>query len=92
MKTLPDHRATHVDSLSDLGLFNLPRVAGRTLVSMAGVVLGKSARSNIQFWTVSDISPDKKIHLPIYYCQLLASQDNSRIMLTNILIFHINNL
>ena len=35
MKTLPDHRAADVDSLSDLGLFNLPRAAGRTLMSMA---------------------------------------------------------
>ena len=35
MKTLPDHQAADVDSLSDLGLFNLPRVAGRTLMSMA---------------------------------------------------------
>ena len=36
MKTLPDHRAADVDSLSDLSLFNLPRAAGRTLMSMAG--------------------------------------------------------
>ena len=35
MKTSPDHRAADVDSLSDLGLFNLPRAAGRTLMSMA---------------------------------------------------------
>ena len=34
MKTLPDHPGGHVDSLSDLGLFNLPRVAGRTVMSM----------------------------------------------------------
>ena len=35
MKSLPDHRAADVDSLSDLGLFNLSRAAGRTLMSMA---------------------------------------------------------
>ena len=35
MKTSPDHRAANVDSLSDLGLFNLPRTAGQTLMSMA---------------------------------------------------------
>ena len=35
MKTLPDHRAADVHSLSDLGLFNLPPAAGRTLMSMA---------------------------------------------------------
>ena len=34
MKTLPDHRAD-LDSLLDLGLFNLPRAVGRTLMSMA---------------------------------------------------------
>ena len=38
MKTLPDHLAADVDSLSDLGLFNLPRAAGRTLISMAAQV------------------------------------------------------
>ena len=36
MKTLPDHWAADVDSLSDLGLFNLPLAVGRTLMSMAG--------------------------------------------------------
>ena len=35
MKTLPDHRAADVDSLSDLGLFNLPRAAGQTLMLIA---------------------------------------------------------
>ena len=35
MKILPDHRAEDVDSLSDLGLFNLSWAAGRTLMSMA---------------------------------------------------------
>ena len=35
MKTLPDHQAADVDSLSDLGFFNLPRGAGLTLMSMA---------------------------------------------------------
>ena len=34
MKTLPDHRAADVDCLSNLGLFNLPRAAGRMLMSM----------------------------------------------------------
>ena len=38
MKTLPDHRAADVDSLSDLGLFNLPQAAGQTLMSMAALV------------------------------------------------------
>ena len=38
MKTLPDHQAADVDSLYDLGLFNLPRVADRTLMSMAVIV------------------------------------------------------
>ena len=28
-KTLPDHRAADVDSLSDLGLFNVSQAAGR---------------------------------------------------------------
>ena len=35
MKTLPDHQAADVDSLSDLGLFYLPWGAGWTLMSMA---------------------------------------------------------
>ena len=35
MKTSPDHRAADVDSLSALGLFNLPRAASQTLMSMA---------------------------------------------------------
>ena len=39
MKTLPDHRATDVDNLSNLGLFDLPRAAGRTLMSMAAIVV-----------------------------------------------------
>ena len=38
MKTLPDHRAADVYSLSDLGLFTLPRAAGRTLMSMAALI------------------------------------------------------
>ena len=37
MKTLPDHREGNVDSLSDLGLFNVPRAAGRTVMSMAAL-------------------------------------------------------
>ena len=37
MKTLPDLRAADVDSLSDLGLFNLPPAAGRMLMSMAAL-------------------------------------------------------
>ena len=32
-------READVDSLSDLGLFNLPQAAGRTLMSMAGISL-----------------------------------------------------
>ena len=39
MKTLHDHRAADVDSLSDLVLFNLPRAAGWTLMSMAAKIL-----------------------------------------------------
>ena len=35
LKTLLDHPGGHVDSLSDLSLFNLPRVAVRTVMSMA---------------------------------------------------------
>ena len=35
MKTLPTNRADDVDSSSDLSLFNLPRAAGRTVMSMA---------------------------------------------------------
>ena len=35
MKTLADHQAANMDSLSDLGLFNLPLAAGRTLMTMA---------------------------------------------------------
>ena len=34
MKTSPDHKAADVDNLSEPGLFNLPRAAGRTLMSM----------------------------------------------------------
>ena len=37
MKTSPAHRAADVDSLSDLDLFNLPREAGGTLMSMADI-------------------------------------------------------
>ena len=45
METLPDHRAADGDSLSDLVLFNLPRAAGRTLMSMAAKIL-RAARVN----------------------------------------------
>ena len=36
MKTLPDHRAADVDSLSNLGFFNLLWAAGRTLMAVNG--------------------------------------------------------
>ena len=53
MKTLPDHRAADVDSLSDLGLFNLSRAAGGTLMSMAESFEkpGKSVNSTEDFAT-----------------------------------------
>ena len=35
MKILPDHREANVDSLS--GLFDVPRAAGRTVMSMAAL-------------------------------------------------------
>ena len=38
VKILPDHQAVDVDSLSDLGLFNLPRAAGWALMSMAEII------------------------------------------------------
>ena len=38
MKTLPDHRAADVDSLSNLGFFNLPSAAGPTLMAVNGCV------------------------------------------------------
>ena len=66
MKTLPEHRATDVNSLSDLGLFNLPRAAGRTLMSMAAsdlfliwqICSAMSANDLINFWdqTISVIA------------------------------------
>ena len=37
-KTSPHHRVADVDSLSDLGLFNLPRAAGGTVMSMTMAV------------------------------------------------------
>ena len=49
MKTLPDHRVADVDSLSDLGLFNLPLAAGRTLMSMAALeVVGCISATQLQ--------------------------------------------
>ena len=39
MKTLPTTRAADMDSLSDLGLFNLPRAAGGTLMSLYVVLV-----------------------------------------------------
>ena len=39
MKISLTTRAADVDSLSDLGLFNLPRAVGRTLMVMAVIIL-----------------------------------------------------
>ena len=71
MKTSPDHRAADMDSLSDLGLFNLPQAAGRTLMSMAviaSMILSQTVKPprtalktivNVKFFTsISFISND----------------------------------
>ena len=50
MITLPDHREADVDSLSDLGLFNLPRAAGRALMSIAVNIIPLEITSLIEYF------------------------------------------
>ena len=53
MKTLPDHRAADVDSLSDLGLFNLPWAASRMLISVAVIEHGETELLRVLSFTVT---------------------------------------
>ena len=48
LKLYTTTQAADVDSLSDLGLFNLPRAAGQTLLSMAGFGHQHAMENNLE--------------------------------------------
>ena len=65
MKTLPDHWAADVDSLPDLGLFNLPWAAGRTLMSMA---VSQNKNTGL-----SSVKSHNNIHVITYKIKIMLS-------------------